>query len=467
MSTKTMNVRFPNEIPIAHTPEILVLGGGPGGICAAVAAAREGRDVLLAEHYGFLGGMATAGEVNPFMPNHLDGKSLDEGIYQDWLRKMDAVGARRENTLVFDPFLARLAAEALCLEAGVQLLYHHRVIHAETHAGSITGVVLHSKGGLCAAQAQLYIDSTGDGDLCALADCEFEFGGEDGAFVQPMTTCFKLRLDPADLPPAARDAMRAGKDARSSLAEPLKEAQRVYSRAKDEGQLRNHRENVLVFAALENDVLHFNSTRVIRKSPIDGKELSEAEIEGRAQIRELVDLLRDHVPAFAHARICSIATQIGIRESRRIRGRAYVTREEFMRGMTFPDGIVRATYPIDIHSSGGRGTEITHLPRGAWYEIPYGCIVPKDMDNLLVGSRCISVDSAIHASVRVMPPVCSLGQAAGTAAAMALENKSAPHELDGAELKERLIKNGRNLVDYDSGCPSTVERVGAGMRSEE
>ncbi|MBN1669536.1 MAG: FAD-dependent oxidoreductase [Kiritimatiellae bacterium] len=460
MPHKTMSVTLPKELPILHSSEILVVGGGPGGIGAAVAAAREGRRVLLVEHYGFLGGMATAGEVNPFMPNHLEGRSLDEGIFEDWLAKIRAYSGRKPGDRTIDPNAARFAAEALCTEAGVDLLYHHRAVHVETDSRRITGVVLHSKSGLSVATAEIVIDSTGDGDVAALAGCGFQCEGENGAPVQPMTACFKLKIDPRDLPADLRRTPPEG-SVRDWLRDPLKEQagliQKVYRDARRAGKLLNRRGDVLMFGSVEPDVIHFNSTRISGRSPIDGGDLSAAEIEGRQQILELVNLLRENVPLFKHARLHSIAPQIGIRESRRINGRARVTRDDFKRGTAYPDGVVRVTYPIDIHSPKNGGTEITRLPPGAWYEIPYGCLVPNDIDNLLIGSRCISVDTAVHSSVRVMPPVCSLGQAAGTAAAMALEKGVVPPEIDGVELKERLIANGRNLVAYDPARRYTAE----------
>jgi len=145
-----------------------------------------------------------------------------------------------------------------------------------------------------------------------------------------------------------------------------------------------------------------------------------------------------------------------VRETRRICGRDYITREDFCRGAVYPDGVVRCNYPIDIHSRSGADTEITGLPKGAWFEIPFGCLLAKDIDNLLIGCRAISVDIAVHASVRVMPPVCSLGQAAGTAAAMALEQSIPVYEVNGVAVKERLIKNGRNLVQHKDGITQTT-----------
>ncbi len=439
----TVPVRLPAELPLRHEAEVLVAGGGPGGIGAAVAAAREGRDVLLVEHYGFLGGMATAGEVNPFMPNHANGQSLDQGIFEEWLDRMGRYGGRVEGTRIFDPYAARLAAEDLCLEAGVRILYHHRAAHAEVADRRIETLVLHSKSGLTAARAAVYVDSTGDGDLCALAGCPFDYGEEGHGQAQPMTLCFKLKLDTEVLRALGVEGSSALSLVRSRFSEEIEAA---YQRAKADGRLQCPRENVLMFGSVEPDVVHFNTTRILRKAATDGVELSEAEIEGRRQFRQLVEVLRRDVPLFRNSRIHSIAPQIGVRESRRIRGRARITRADFGRASTFPDGITRVNRPIDIHSPTGSGTEIVRLPKTAWYEIPYGCLIPETLDNVLVGSRCISADHAIHASLRVMPPVCSIGQAAGTAAAMALEAGTGTGQVDGVALKARLIAQGRNLA---------------------
>ena len=444
MSHPMQKVNLPTELPVRNEAEVMVVGGGPGGIGAAVAAAREGADVLLVEHYGFLGGMATAGEVNPFMPNHLDSRSLDEGVYTDWLDRIESYGGRRRGTLVFNPNVARLAAEDLCLEAGVRLLYHHRTAQVETAERRITCVVLHTKSGLSAARAGQYIDGTGDGDLCAAAGCAFEYGGEGTEYVQPMTLCFKLKLDRADAPPG-----RGREDLYTLVREQNNRIQQAFRRAQEDGRIHCPRENVLMFRGVDGDVVHFNTTRVIKKSSINGAELSEAEIEARRQLRELVAVLRSDVPIFRNARVYSIAPQIGIRESRRILGRYYLTRKDYEDCAAFPDGVARVNYPIDIHSPTGSGTEIVRLPKGGWYEVPFGCLLPRDVDNLAIGSRCISVDHAVHASCRVMAPVCSLGHAAGTAAAMAIQQGVDVCRVDGRELKQRLIRAGRNLVPYD------------------
>ncbi|MCH2176625.1 MAG: FAD-dependent oxidoreductase [Lentisphaeria bacterium] len=439
--SQNIQVQLPNQVPLIAEADVVVIGGGPGGISAAVGAAREGASVLLVEHYGFLGGMATAGEVNPFMPNHHNGESLDTGIFEEWLARIKEYNPGGHGR-IFDPNAARLAAEDLCLEAGVKILYHHRIAHVEKEGNNISHAVLHSKSGLSAVKGKVFIDSTGDGDLAAAAGAPFEMGGENTDYVQPMTLCFKLKLHMDRLDTDYRDAEHA-------FRSEFERIQEVFQKAKMDGLTQNPRENVLMFSAHDPDVVHFNTTRVVKKSSINGQELSDAEQEGRQQLRDLIKILRADVPCFKYASLYSIAPQIGIRESRRISGHQYLTRDDYANGVTFPDAIARVTYPIDIHNPDGTGTEITHLPKGAWYEVPYKCIVPKEIDNLLIGSRCISVDHAVHSSMRVMPPVCSIGQAAGTAAAIVVKNGITCLELDGVALNAKLKSIGRNLVDFD------------------
>ena len=443
-----LNVSLPTQLPIRDEADVIVLGGGPGGLGAAIAAARHGADVLLVEHYGFLGGMATAGEVNPFMPNHLEKESLDTGIFEEWLERMGTYGGQRGSSRTFDPQAARLAAEDLCKEAGVRLLYHHRLAHAETDGNKITGIVLHSKSGLSAARAKQYIDSTGDADLAAMTGCEVKIGNDSGdPHVQPMTLCFKLILDPEQIP--------EGKDPGQVVREIDPQIQEAYHRAQDAGLTSNPRENVLMFRGVEDNVFHFNSTRIIHKLSVDGQALSEAEIEGRKQLRELVGILQNEIPLFKNSKIYSIAPQIGIRESRRIVGRYTVTLDDYRRGRTFSDGIARVTYPVDIHNPNGTGTHFIQLPKGAWYEIPYRALLPVKIDNLAVACRAISADHGTHSSMRVMPPVCSIGQAAGTAAAFAIRDQKNICEIKGEEIRTQLIKDGRNLITDapDMTCP--------------
>jgi hypothetical protein len=358
------------------------------------------------------------------MPNHLDGQPMDGPVYTDWLKAMDRY-APRVDALAISKEAALLAAEDLCLAAGVELLYHHQLADVVTSGRTIEALVLLSKSGLTAAKAKQYVDCSGDADLAAMAGCAFEQGGPSG-HCQPMTLCFKL------------SHVERGRVPWDRLNE-------LYIDAKDNGEINCPREDVLHFTWLDDDVVHFNTTRVVHQSGTNGAELSQAEQQARAQVRQFWEFFRRRVPGFEQARIHSMALHIGVRETRRVRGTAYLTRQDYEACRKFPDAVCRVNYPIDIHNPDGTGTEMKHLPPGAWYEIPYGCLVPKDIDNLLVGGRPISVDHAVHSSMRVMPPACTIGQAAGMAAAMACRKGCLPRELDGATLRESLVGQGARL----------------------
>lgn len=444
----TVSFSINENIPVIAETDVLVVGGGPGGLGAAVMAARTGANVILIERYGMLGGMASFGEVTPFMWNHQNIKkengesayvSLDRPVYREWIRKMadylpDEMKAESNADVeagggvshIISRDIAPMAMEELLLEAGVKILYHHDLVKTQVSNGHIEYAIFSSKSGFVAVKARNFIDCTGDGDLAVLAGAPFELGGPSG-YCQPMTLCFKLsHVDKTRLP----------------NGETL---QKLYLKAKEDGVISCPRENVLSFNYYDDDVVHFNTTRVIKRSAVNGLELSEAELEGHRQFREFFRWLRSTVPGFENARVRSIASHIGVRESRRILGRAYIGRPDFEKHAKFPDGIARCNYSIDIHNPDGSGTELVYMPNTVFYEIPYGCIIPQGLDNLAVGGRSISVDHALHSSSRVMPPVCSVGQAAGVAAALSVKSGVALPNLDGVAVRTKLREMGANL----------------------
>ncbi|MCC7490987.1 MAG: FAD-dependent oxidoreductase [Fimbriimonadaceae bacterium] len=418
--------------PLVGEAEVVVVGGGPGGLGAALGAAQAGAQVLLVERYGFLGGMATAGGVNPFMPNHLDGRRLDSGAFATWCDALAALGGLLPDGRTFNPEVAKLAAEQICLEAGVELLYHASFDVPQMIGERIDALLFHSKSGPVAVRGAMLVDCTGDADLAARAGCPCEYGREADGLTQPMTANFDVAgVDTARMPN------------RGALNE-------LYLAAKEAGRLRCPRENCLWFKAVEPGRIHFNTTRVVCHDATDVRSLSAAEMESRRQILDYLRWLRAEVPGFEECWLVSIGMHIGVRESRRVRGLAYLTRAEVEAYAKFADGICRCNYPIDIHNPLGAGTELVHFPPGEWYEIPYGCLVPQRVDNLLVGGRPISVDHAVHSSMRVMPPACTVGQAAGAAAALALRANCPPAALDGRAVKAELVRQGVWLVDGDA-----------------
>ena len=437
---RKVSYRVDREIPLIASADVIVVGGGPGGIGAAVASANNGANTLLIERYGRLGGMATVGEVHPFMGNHLNDRCMDKPVYSKWVVKMlkylpgeiteglsDSHEVNTGSLRMINKEAASLAAEDLCREAGVKLLYHHQLADVVVDARKISNIILLSKSGFTAAQADMFVDCTGDADLAAKAGCDFELGDDKGE-CQPMTTCFKLSHV---------------KDMELTWGSKWREEiQEYYQKAKETGKLSCPRDTILMFAYYDNDVVHFNTTRVQKLSGINGMALSDAEIIARDQIREYIKWLREDVPGFENARLHSMAFHIGVRETRRVKGINYITREDFMKRSKFDDAIARCNYPIDIHSPSGGKTELVFMDKSEYYEIPFGCIVPKDIDNLTVGGRPISVDIAVHSSMRVMPPACSVGQAAGTTAAVAASRKVSPANIDGREIRRMLKDSG-------------------------
>jgi len=417
------------DVPVLHDVDVIVVGGGPAGIGAAVAAAREGARALLCERYGFLGGMATAGLVNPFMPNGLEGQPFDTGIFAEWCRLMDQMGGLAPNGRTFCPEVAKLAAERLCLDAGVEILYHVMLDMPLMDGSRIDCVTMLGKGGLTAHRAKVFVDTTGDADLAARAGCQIEYGRPEDGAAQPMTTCFDV----------------AGVDVERMPDRPTVGA--AYDRARAEGRVDCPRHDVLWFTTVEPDRIHFNTTRVVGHNATDTLSFSAAEQEGHRQVWEMFQFLRSDVPGFENARLHAIPVTIGVRESRRVRGHAYLTRADFERAAKFPDAVCRVNYPIDIHNPTGGGTEIGRMPPGEWYEVPYGCLVPLASDNLLVAGRPISADHAVHGSLRVMPPACTLGQAAGTAAAMAVAEGARPQDIEGVRVRRSLVEHGVWLED--------------------
>jgi hypothetical protein len=405
--------------------DVIVLGGGPGGIGAAVAAADAGAKTLLVEKYGFLGGMATAGLVNPFMPYRIDDKPLTTGVFNELLDRLDEIGGLAENRAVFDDELMKIALDQMMQDHGVEVLYHSVFAGVDMDGERIETMYVWNKSGRLPLKAKVYVDSTGDGDLAAAAGAVIEIGREKDNLAQPMTLCFRIGgVDVSDDPP---------------LGEIRRELTDIFLEAKEKGEIDQPREDVLIFHTMEPSILHFNTTRVVGKSGVDAFELSEAEVEARRQTLELVELFKAHSPRFKDSYLLKMGAQIGVRETRRVMGDYVLTEDDVLEARKFDDGIARSRYSIDIHSPTGEGTVIKRVPPGNYYEIPYRCLVPQRVENLLIGARCVSSTHASHSSLRVMPVVAGIGEAAGLAAARAAKADVTPRDVDGSALKETLF----------------------------
>lgn len=443
--------------------DVIVAGGGPAGLCAAVAAARNGARVLLVERYGFIGGNATAALVGPWMTFHATPEEqVVEGLPEEIVRRLGEMGGTlghvRDTTgyvptvTPFDAEVLKFVAMELCTEAGVELLLHSFVTDVLRDGDRVRGVVVHNKSGRMELGARVVIDATGDGDVAVLAGAEFQQGREADGLTQPLTLMFKLGNVDLD---AVRAYMKAHpEDFYKRTAWECLDTQAhlsvngFYSQlaaAFAAGELNLKRDMVLFFQTVHPDEVTVNMTRVQGLDATDAWQLTRAEIELRRQVMELVRFFRSRVPGFAAARLVSTGVQAGVRESRRIMGDYVLTGEDVLSGRQFDDIAARFAYPIDIHDPAGNSTR-TIRPRCGSYEIPLRTMLPRGLRGLMMAGRCISCTHEALAAIRLMPSAMALGQAAGTAAAMAATAGAEVREIDLAALRERLIAQGANLT---------------------
>ncbi|MEA2664364.1 MAG: hypothetical protein QOI11_1308 [Candidatus Eremiobacteraeota bacterium] len=441
--------------------DVLVVGGGNAGCAAALAAARCGARTLLVERYGFLGGTATASMVGPWMTFHSGTERIVGGIAQEIVERLIARGGSPGHipdasdyvpTITpFDPEIHKALLFELMRESGVELLLHAWFLDALTGEGRVAGAGFATVGGLRQVAAARTIDATADAYVAASAGVPTQQGDERGR-VQPASLMFRLsHVDREALAAYVRhnpDQMRTSLKAHERSAESLSAVAGLYElweAARARGDVTVPRELVSLFATPYADEVTVNMTRVVDVDPLDPDDLTRAEVEARAQVTQLVDFFRRDVPGFANARLAATATQIGIRESRRIVGEYTLSANDVLEARTFADAVARSAYPIDIHNPRGSGTTTHRLPAGASYEIPYRCLVPRGVDDLLVAGRCISTTHEALASTRLTPTVMTLGQAAGTAAALSLRAGVTPRALDPTALRAQLVRDGVDL----------------------
>jgi len=415
--------------------DIVIAGGGPAGVAAAVAGARMGAHVVLIEKYGFLGGMATAGFVYPFMTHYAGDHPVIRGIWGEMIDRLQRYpfGFKASTHLgmrhfCFDPEALKQIWLDMCLEAGVKLQLHTVISDVMLAGAQLTGLITHSKSGRQKVSARLVIDATGDGDIAALAGAPYEIGREADGLVMPMSMHFRMaNVDMARMP--SREEINA-----------------LYARDKAAGLLTNPRENVLWFDTPHPDQVHFNTTRLLKFLGTDRDDLTAAEIEGHRQVQEMVRWLTGTVPGFEQAYLLMTAPQVGVRETRRIIGEHVVTEEELLNLTRFPDAIALSAYPVDIHNPAGTGTVMKHLPFGACYSIPYRALLPLQVEGLIVAGRPISTTHEAHSATRIQPVASATGQAAGTAAVLALRDGVPFRRVKTDTLREQLRQQGA-MVD--------------------
>ena len=452
----------PRKAVLAGETDVLVLGGGPAGLGAALGAAQAGARVVLAERYGFLGGNATAALVMPLMSFHTSrpvpekkgattllptdhgpGEPIIAGVLKNLLERLVSAGGAIPPSLAtgyvvpFDPEWFKLVALELLDEAGVQFLFHSFASGILGADGKVEGAILESKSGPLAIRARVTVDCTGDGDVAVAAGAPYEVGRADG-LVQPMTLMFRV----VEFQRAAFEGYveRHPKQWRGvhGLWDLVREATQA-------GELELPREDILFFATPHEQEVSVNSTRVTRVLGTDVWDLSYAEWASRRQMRQIAAFLRRHVPGFERSYVAQSGVQVGVRETRRVLGDYQLTAGDVLAARKFDDAVARGAYPIDIHNPKGSGTVLKRLPPGEAYDIPLRCLLPRRVEGLLVAGRCISGTHEAHSSYRVMPIVMATGQAAGVCAALAARRGVTPRKVSVTSVQGELARQGASL----------------------
>lgn len=454
----------PRTAKLAAETDVLVVGGGPAGIGAALGAVRAGARVILVERYGFLGGNATAALVMPLMsfhtqrptfeklgvsnllPNdHGPGHPVIAGALKELLEHLvqsgGAVPPSLETGYVvpFDPEVFKWVALDLLDRAGVHMLFHAFASNVFGD-GEVEGVVFETKSGPLVIKAKNVVDCTGDGDIAALAGAGYEVGRESDGLVQPMTLMFRM----ADFEQAAFQAYVKQNPDQWRGVHGLWD---LVQKASADGELELAREDVLFFATPHPREVSVNSTRVTRVLGIDVWDWSLAEWESRRQLNQLLRFLRKYVPGFEESYAVQSGVHAGVRETRRIIGEYRLTAEDLLSARKFPDVIARGSYPVDIHNPAGKGTVLKRIPADEAYDIPLRALIPQRVERVIVAGRCISGTHEAHSSYRVMPIAMATGQAAGICAALASRANIVPRDVAPRDVQQELVRQGGDLGD--------------------
>jgi hypothetical protein len=437
-------VREPaRETPVHGEYEVVVLGGGPAGIAAATSAAGAGRRTLLVERYGFLGGMGTAAGVTNFCGLHAnihgDIRRVVHGVADELLGRIDRLGGLNEPHVVlgrtmaqaYDTAAYKCAADDLLTSRSAQLLFHALAAGVVVgEGGAIEALLVETKSGRRAVCGQVFIDCSGDGDLAAWAGAPFEVGDGAGDMLYPT---MMFRVNGVD-PEAAGDAWR-------TIPERMAEAERA-------GRRRFPRKGAIVRPQRHPTEWRVNVTQLKTAdgravNGIDADELSAAEAQGRRQALEYFGFLKDEVPGFAASYIVEIPPQLGIRETRRITGRHVLTGDEVISCASFADRIGVNGWPLEKHVAGDVEWIWPDIPASRGYnQLPYRMLLPLGVPNLLVAGRCASMDHEAQSAARVSGACFVMGQAAGTAAHLALGRGQPLAGVDVAALQARLERDG-------------------------
>jgi hypothetical protein len=469
------------ELDVLADADVVVLGGGPGGLPAAVAAARAGQKTVIIERYGVLGGLATTSLMGPFFGyapvegRYAPGKKAHintaehlilGGIPVELVRRLQKIGGAYDDAQMdwdairFDPELFKIVCDDICLDAGVKIILHAWAVGTIVKDGRIEAVIVESKSGRQAVTGKIFIDATGDADVAAFSGVPFSKGRQADGLTQSMGTRFRIGN--------VRIRTREEIDYGNQLVSDAIKAGRLHCRSTgwvDE-----------VGSTIRDNEMTPDTTRAAGDGT-NVMHLTHAELKIRRDTMDMMDFLKEKVPGFENAFLIDFPFTVGVRETRQIHGDYRLTDADVLQTVKHPEtGIAKGCWWVDVHCPLGNITPwnartslcseqcrvdefqgrscimklscrdqlapAPFLRENDHYDIPYGCLVPQKIDNLLVSGRCISATHIAMASVRVIGTCFALGEAAGTAAALSLADSIDPRQLDVARLRKQLQANG-------------------------
>ena len=430
--------------------DVIVAGGGVAGIAAAVAAARNGAKVILVERYGVLGGTATAGLMAILMGFN---RKIIKGIATEFVDKMTELGGAIEGVYTpFDTEVFKQVAFDIVEEAGVELLLHSWTEDVMTQDNLVKGVVTFSKSGHQMIPAEIVVDTTGDADVAASARVEFERGQKNEGTIQPVTLIFKMAnvdverlLEYIENNPDQfakgkfQTVVEVNRDAPFFIAPGFFD---LIKEAKQKGDLQVNHNLIGVSNTPRPKQITVNATRSLKVDGTNVLDITRGEIETRKQMVSVINFLRKYVPGFKSSYLVESGYSLGIRETRRIVGEYMLSEKDIMEGRVFNDAIAQNFFPMDVHGPISDPEGHFWGDAAETYQIPYRCLIPQKVDNLLIAGRCISATHNAQGSVRSMPCCMATGQAAGTAAALCTENKLRPRQLETKILRRKLKEQG-------------------------
>ena len=452
-----MSVMFQQELPVYRSVDVVVVGAGPAGIGAAVAAARNGAKTLVFEAHGCIGGMGTSGMVSPFMTSY-DApceNMIIRGVFEELVNRMVEIGGavdpkdvRNEqpyasyfhighnNVTPFDPHAFKLIGMRMLRESGAELLLQTQFVNVIKDGDRITGVVINNKDGLSVIEAKIVIDCSGDADVAARAGVNYIMGNEEDGNLQPASMF--MRIADADM-----DVVNAHMAEHSDEIRPFFGPFSWIIKEFPEDWDNFPRGEICIFADVTPGEISINCSRILDIDATKAEHVTRATMIGQEQCQHIFQFMKKHAPGFENSRIIATADAIGIRETRHIEGEYKLTGDEVAACKVHEDAIACMATNMDTHNKDNPGGSFFIPKNGPFFTVPYLCLVPKGISNLLVAGRAISADAIAGSAIRMMPSCMAFGQAAGTAAAMCAAQGIAPKNVDVQVLRKTLVEQGQ------------------------